>query len=788
MEKKVRNFIYYFLLFLAVFFTACSTPAVKPLEVNTLKAEKLSFIKDVKPVLEKRCVVCHSCYNSPCQAKYSSYEGLDRGASKILVYDATRLDAIDPTRLFIDANSTKQWRNKGFFSLIENTQRDKSYNDSLMLQLLSYKEKHPTIQGPYDPEHETWMCPKDSKELGEYFKKKPYHGMPYGFPNLSKKEYHILYDYLVLGALPPIKKEERKLKIPSKKAQKYIDKWEKFLNQNDAKHSVTARYLYEHIYLGHINFEKNSKEFFELVRSYTPSPKPIEVIPTLRVFDDPKVKKFYYRFRKIHSSIVHKTHIVLTLDDAQYKEIDNLFIQTNWNEPPHKLNFEPKRSANPFVNFYQIPAQSRYRFLLRNAHFIITTFIRGPVCRGQMAVNVIRDHFWVMFLDPKYDLSIKYNSFLLLQANNLEMPIESTSQKLLETFSDAYRAKYKKYFFTKEKFYDKEFPKGLGIDAIWAGESKEDAPVLTIYRHFNSASVHRGVLGALPKTAWVMDYPQFERLYYTLVVGYDVFGNVSHQTNIRRYMDFLRMEGEINFVSFLPPSQRYKTLRSWYIGDDTFNKKEKGILVRDTGIVYKTTDYKKEFIEQVIAKRIKPKTAIDFDTLNYNTLHIKMPQEFKSKEDVDRGFAALDKKHVAFIQYMNDFGTNNALMRIKLADGSYMVRTLVVNRWHDNVNSLFLEKYRLNPKKDTIDILKGSIGSYPNMFVSIDIKDLDDFFNIIENFDGSDAMIDEIKNYLISRSDPKFWEVYDWFQGWFAKVEPIKSGIYDLNRYYKYPF
>ncbi|NPA65701.1 MAG: peptidylprolyl isomerase, partial [Epsilonproteobacteria bacterium] len=561
-----------------------------------------------------------------------------------------------------------------------------------------------------------------------------------------------------------------------------------FLNRNDAKHSVTARYLYEHIYLGHINFFKDSKEFFELVRSYTPSPQPIKIIPTLRVFDDPKVKKFYYRFRKVHSTLVHKTHIVLTLDEDQYQEIEKLFIKKRWVEPPHKLDYEVKRSSNPFINFYQIPVESRYRFLLNNAHFIITTFIRGPVCRGQMAVNAIEDHFWVMFLDPKYDLSVKYNSFLLLQAQNLEMPIESISQRILETFSDAYREKYKRYFFAKERFYDKEFPQGMGIDAIWAGERSSDAPILTVYRHFNSASVHRGVLGALPKTAWVMDYPQFERLYYTLVAGYDVFGNVAHQTNIRRYMDFLRMEGEINFVSFLPPSVRYSTLQSWYIGDDAFKKNIDNILVRDTKVKYKTKHYKKEFIEKVITKRIQPKTAIDFDKLNYNTLHVKMPKEFQTQEDVDKGISALDKKHIAFIQYMNDFGTNNALMRIKLHDGSYIVRSIVVNRWHNNVNSLFLEKYQLDPKKDTIDIVKGSIGSYPNMFVSVDIKDLKEFFDLIENFDGSDVMQEQMKRFLLSRDDKEFWKTYDWFQAWFDKSEPIKSGLYDLNRYYKYPF
>ena len=91
------------------------------------------------------------------------------------------------------------------------------------------------------------------------------------------------------------------------------------------------------------------------------------------------------------------------------------------------------------------------------------------------------------------------------------------------------------------------------MDSIWKGRRPEDGPVLTIYRHFDSASIHKGALGALPRTAWVIDYTQLERIYYALVAGFDVFGNLSHQLNVRRYMDYLRMEGELNFISFRPP-------------------------------------------------------------------------------------------------------------------------------------------------------------------------------------------------------------------------------------------
>ena len=82
--------LFSFLLF------GCSSKPLAPVEYDKID-RKLSYSKDVKPILDKRCVSCHSCYNSPCQLKLESFEGLDRGATKALVYD-TRLRAADPNR------------------------------------------------------------------------------------------------------------------------------------------------------------------------------------------------------------------------------------------------------------------------------------------------------------------------------------------------------------------------------------------------------------------------------------------------------------------------------------------------------------------------------------------------------------------------------------------------------------------------------------------------------------------------------------------------------------------
>ena len=74
--------------------------------------------------------------------------------------------------------------------------------------------------------------------------------------------------------------------------------------------------------------------------------------------------------------------------------------------------------------FEQIPLESRYNFLLDDIKYFIMTFIRGPVCKGQIALNVINDHFWIAFKDPKYDETILNKEFIKQNQKNLSLPNE----------------------------------------------------------------------------------------------------------------------------------------------------------------------------------------------------------------------------------------------------------------------------------------------------------------------------------------------------------------------------
>lgn len=50
-------------------------------------------------------------------------------------------------------------------------------------------------------------------------------------------------------------------------------------------------------------------------------------------------------------------------------------------------------------------------------------------------------------------------------------------------------------------------------------------------------------MGEAPKTAWVIGYALFERIYCLLMAVYDVSGDLGHQFDSRLPMDFMRMEG-----------------------------------------------------------------------------------------------------------------------------------------------------------------------------------------------------------------------------------------------------
>jgi hypothetical protein len=778
--------------FLFLFFLAgCGEKALPP--VSFVKpAQTIDYLHEVRPVLVKRCVVCHSCYNSPCQLKLSSFEGLDRGASKKAVYNAERLKTMEPTRLFVDAQTTEEWREKDFHSVTENS-AEGDQNNSILMQFIAHKKDNPIQdKDEFYPEADDLTCAKSDKELGAYLNKHPNRGMPFGFPPLTENEFNIIAGWLSQGAKGPDDVQQAKIEAIPEFDQAKIAQWEAFFNNQDAKYAMTARYLYEHLFLAHIKFDTPENLFYELVRSRTPPGEKIDVIATDLPYDDPQVDKIYYRLRKIHSTIVHKTHMVFEFSEKQYQRFHELFIEPSWLLSPNRVGYDKRLSANPFRAFEQIPPRSRYQFLLDNIHYIIMTFIRGPVCKGQVALNVVRDQFWLVFLDPDYDLSVQNPGFLQTYGSLLEMPQEEKSDWLLaETiFSKKYRKKSSQFVKERRDYYSTHYRYDEpGYDAIWRGVKDTDAPLLTVFRHFDSASVHKGALGNLPRTIWLMDYPLVERIYYSLVAGFNVYGTAMHQLTTRIYMDELRQEGETYFLDFMPKDRRKSMMKEWYGGMKIDNGK---IIYSpsdlEAGVSFQTTDPKREFMEHLVGKHFLSEISIAFDKnyLSEGEDYPPLPEDYATLNDYIQGFRAVSKPGVSFFTKVHGHNANLAYVRIKVNDKieEDVYISMIINRWHDNVTTLFGEKNMLRPEKDSGVFIEGFVGSYPNYFFEVNLADLPDFLQVLDDFDGQANSIDRLNKYGVNRADDRFWQVYDQFQDRFNSTKPVQAGLFDLNRYY----
>lgn len=604
------------ILFLTLLLGGCTMLAKMQLDAQHGKADPanrevalhetpaIDYWRDVKPILDSRCVVCHGCYDAPCQLKLGAYEGIERGASKDLVYNPARLRAAQPSRLFIDAHSATQWRTRGFHPVLNERHQSPEANveAGVMARMLLLKRQHPLPDEMPLPDSFDFSLSRKQQcatieEFDDFSRAKPLWGMPYGLPGLSESEFATLYDWLRLGApyrSPP----------PFDEAlQEQVALWERFLNGGSNKRRLMSRYLYEHLFLANLYFsEAPGRAFFRLVRSSTPPGEPVVPLATRRPYDDPGSAVFYYRLEPLRTTVVAKTHMPYALNARRMARYEQLFL-----EPEYTIDtlpaYEPELSANPFAVFESIPVDSRYRFLLDEAAFLIMGFIKGPVCRGQVALNVINDHFWVVFHNPNSPGFDNASAFLSREMGNLRLPNEQEGNMLLLSPWLKYLRLQHRYFEAKTKFMAENLsrPGAISLERIWDGDSDNDNAALTIFRHFDSASVVKGFVGEHPKTFWVIDYSMLERIHYLLVAGFDVYGNVGHQLNTRLYMDFLRMEGEFNALMLLPREKRVETWSHWYRDAHSsvleFFREHMARFDKQSGVAYESDDPLHELYE-----------------------------------------------------------------------------------------------------------------------------------------------------------------------------------------------
>ncbi len=717
----------------------------------------------VKTIVEHRCMVCHGCYDAPCQLKLDAWAGLDRGASKDKVYDGTRLLPANLTRLFEDAHSTSEWRTKGFYPVLAEKDANTAGVAQKMLQL---KQDNPLPAVARLPDsfdfalNRDQQCPKP-EEFDDFARDYPLWGMPYGLPGLNEADHDTLSRWLASGApataRPPAPPEERTA----------VQRWEVFFNGASLKQRLMSRYIYEHLFAGDLYFSDLTPaySYYKLVRSRTPPGQPIDIIATRRPYDSPGDRPFFYRLQPLRSAVLDKRHMPYALNKARMQRWRTLFLDAQY--ALHKLpDYSADVAANPFVAFHDLPVKSRYRFMLDEAQFTIMGFIKGPVCRGQVALNVIDDHFWVAFADPDNIEDDQAVQFLSSQSHRLRLPNADTG--LLVSLVDwrKYSQNQLKFLRAKSNYLKRRFDghnARVDMNLIWHGDGHNDNAALTVFRHNDSASVVKGFVGQQPKTAWIINYSLLERIHYLLVAGFDVYGNVSHQLETRLYMDFLRMEGEQNFLMLMPRETRISLRDFWYrqASDDVkkYVMHDSMVFDRESDIRFLTDNPKNELLsrlQQVLPGARAPRYRVTDPVF-------KPLQQFNGAP-----FSLMPE--VAFVDVLQ-------------ANGESRDYTIIRNSGYANNAQLFREAERRIPQEDYVTVVKGFIGSYPNAFFQLPERELPAFVTDIRALRTEQDYANLLSRYGVRRSAPWFWQISDKFNRRYRQEQPVEAGLFDLNRF-----
>ncbi|NWD09199.1 fatty acid cis/trans isomerase [Pseudomonas gingeri] len=734
----------------------------------------ISYTRDVQPIFTEKCVACHACYDAACQLNLGSAEGAARGASKIPVYNGDRSKASHPTRLYIDAQTPRQWQQKKFYSVLD----AQGSQAALMARMLELGRRAPLQPNAKLPEdivlglNRENMCPMPG-EFDAYAGAHPKEGMPLAVTGLTDQQYQTLQRWLAAGA--PM---DAQALAPSARESLQIAQWENLLNAPGARESLVGRWLYEHWFLAHIYFEGGEPgHFFQWVRSRTPSGQPIDLINTRRPNDDPGTQ-VYYRLWPVQGVIVHKTHITYALSAAKMARVKTLFYSGNW-QVTALPGYGPQRRANPFETFEAIPAAARYQFMLDNAEYFVDTFIRGPVCRGQIATDVIRDNFWALFQAPEHDLYITDPSYRGAATPLLAMPGQNDDVGSVLSLWLAYRDKRNEYEALRKDAYARV--PAPSWSSLWAGN---DNALLSIFRHFDSATVSKGLIGEVPQTMWLFDYPLLERTYYQLAVNFDVFGNVSHQAQTRLYFDLIRNGAEQNFLRLMPADSREAYLDDWY---------------QNSGKLKMWLDYENIDDDKPSALKLDEKEPkLDFarqlltrygdlnahpDPINRcEGAYCSRPNIAPALQEAEQSLSRLTSRPAAGLKVIDQL-PEATMLRIETRDGKREIYSLLRNRAHSNVAFMLGEAYRYQPGLDTVTIYPGILTSYPNFMFNISAEQVPAFVDAMEQVKDAAGFEQIVRRWGIRRSHPQFWQYFHDLTTYLQETDPVNAGVLDMNRY-----
>ncbi|MFO0671652.1 MAG: fatty acid cis/trans isomerase [Polyangiaceae bacterium] len=718
------------------------------------------YLDEVQPLLGKRCVTCHGCSSSPCQLKLTSYEGVRRGSNPHPFFSTEG----PPTRLK-DGTSEGEWRTKGFYSVVDGGE------GSIMAKLVAHGQTTQSSGFDLAPAYSVYSkgaqnlqfaCVDEPGEL-ESRLAKPGDGMPLGLPGLQPDEANVLLKWIADGAPGPSDADQLTLERPRDEAK--IAEWESFFNQSDPKWQLVMQYIYEHVFFAKLHFDDSAMgrgDFFELVRAREREGRIHELV-TSAPGDDPGAP-FFWRLKKFTPLVSAKDHIVIHADAALMNRWKTLFAGSYAVDPAVAHAPHANGRKNPFVAFEAIPATARYQFMLDNAHALIDAMVKGDVCTGSTATSAIRDRFFTLFLKPSSDPSAQDPKLGRPSYDHLDPTTPSPARDAaLEKAFDARLRAFK--------------PNGLSEDDIWDGDKKDTNAWITVLRHGTNASAHRGPTGQLADTAWVLDYANFERLYYALVALYTPWGPTGQKVTSWQTMAQVRSHAEDLFLMLLPPEARDATRATFTPGFselDVTPMRGVGYPTRVQGV-----DAAHPFESMVtklhayLGSTVAKETALEKSpTAPAPTA----PAATSSASDVEQALGALAANSNGLAQVLPDV----TWLTVE-AGSERLPYSLVVNRIYGASKRSIDAQSVHHAELDSVSVIKGRAGAFPQLFLRVPMAEVASFVSAAR---GSKAERVALRTrYEVKRNTAAFWSTLDEEHARALVAEPLHSGVIDTSAY-----
>ena len=186
-----------------------------------------------------------------------------------------------------------------------------------------------------------------------------------------------------------------------------------------------------------------------------------------------------------------------------------------------------------------------------------------------------------------------------------------------------------------------------------------------------------------------------------------MYGNFGHQLITRMFMDFLRLEGESNFLTLLPKDVRHIEHSSWYKNQSAqlsdYLQRNIAPFDQPTSVVYKTADPKRELLN-MIKDKLAPVLDSRFDI-------------------VETGFGRKNEALLNQVNLIKGVGLRHVpqlvMIMIEGENGEEQLFTMIHNNAHSNISSLFNEEGNRDYANDDLTLVRGVVGSYPAAYLSL---------------------------------------------------------------------